>query len=1084
MESTSRHRSRSLLEESPEYCVSSQIRDPGESIPNLVSADNMAIAYFSKTMERESTDKIERINIESIPQEDIHRSTECWDIYATSRNEHEGNIQGRDRQPENCRNKSVSEPSVVESPRTNSSTEHESHVYKVSVRGSNLLSGSEPERCGSEARLLQSEDATGSPNMERTNPTSGGRGRKQYCTESELVIRSFNCEGWNDAVMIEMLSVISDKHTKNVVLCCQETWKYKLSAYFMKKVGRNYAVIHEPGMDATMPKGPGRPYGGVCMIISKQLSYKAHYTHKRCLSIILNDFGILLSNVYMPFKDSRISVSENTENYMEAIGHLRASHELAEGISDYITVGDFNYAPSDISERVNLASSFLRDHFYSNTDLQLYDNQHEYSHKSGRLVDRIVTSQHLTSSVDNVFIDKSYVSSDHFPVTAQLRLIRIDSPSPKINKNNHALDWRKASQKSLESYSRLSEKLCRKSLKKFLLNTINGLQLYEETVENLHTAAQSCIPKHKTKYQSHDIPQWRERMTSFKENVDYWLQNQFLQGGPRLCSTFVRQQLRLARARYKRQLRTLRREISVNVADYITERNCHNVLFKNSTHVAPALINGKNRSEQPEMWRSHLKKVFKAEDTPYNGNLLSIIDEKLANNTYFDKFTIDEINTAITYIDTNKSYDRHYHWKYLLSTRHSAKLCLCHLFDFWASDAMSNRCSGIWPLFDTTLSLVPKTGKRDLSLVKSWRPISIGTSENWVLERIFLSRLLPFLGTSDCQFGYKEKHSTSHAIELVRLLERGPDSHVCMLDASSAFDTLSWCRIRDQLPKRRIPFYLVKLCLKQLTSNRISICGTRFLFPRTGIKQGGILSGRYFSICYDDLVHDLRYVGAGTFLHSSRNKRILLFILIYADDIILIARSPYGLSQLIKVTLNFARKYNDLSFNPGKSSILRLGCNSLPAVSVYNIPVTECYEYLGVMIGRAAKPQNTAATTLYTKSNTMLVQNKELFKCSLRIKNRAVVTYGSVYAVETFLSVDSRLRRAHRYLTRAVHNDWRRYADLPGPNIRSRRLYTVYNLDSLEVIHRRRRNNFLIKAEKSDNEIIRTVIGSLPRITV
>ena len=231
---------------------------------------------------------------------------------------------------------------------------------------------------------------------------------------------------------------------------------------------------------------------------------------------------------------------------------------------------------------------------------------------------------------------------------------------------------------------------------------------------------------------------------------------------------------------------------------------------------------------------------------------------------------------------------------------------------------------------------------------------------------------------------------------------------------------------------------MVKLCLKQLTSNRISICGTRFLFPRTGIKQGGILSGKYFSICYDDLVHDLRLVGAGTYLKSAYSKLILLFILIYADDIILISRSPYGLSQLIRVTLNFSRKYNDLSYNPSKSFILRLGRNSLPAVSVHNIPITECYEYLGIMIGRAAKPQNAAATSLYTKSNTMLAQNKELFQCSLRIKNLSIVTYGSVYAIETFLSVDSRLRQAHRNLTRAVHKDWRGYADLPGPNIRSR----------------------------------------------
>ena len=86
--------------------------------------------------------------------------------------------------------------------------------------------------------------------------------------------------------------------------------------------------------------------------------------------------------------------------------------------------------------------------------------------------------------------------------------------------------------------------------------------------------------------------------------------------------------------------------------------------------------------------------------------------------------------------------------------------------------------------------------------------------------------------------------------------------------------------------------------------------------------------------------------------------------------------------------------------------------------------------------------------------------------------------------IETMLEVSSQVRAAHRYLTRRVHTNWRDFADLPGPNIRSRRLYTVFDLDSIEVIHRRRRNNFLLKAEQSENRIIRDLIGSLDKITV
>ena len=380
--------------------------------------------------------------------------------------------------------------------------------------------------------------------------------------------------------------------------------------------------------------------------------------------------------------------------------------------------------------------------------------------------------------------------------------------------------------------------------------------------------------------------------------------------------------------------------------------------------------------------------------------------------------------------------------------------------------------------------MIPKKDKKDLSNKSSWRPISIGTSENWLLEKVLLSRLEPYLKTDNCQFGYKRDHSAVHAIEIVRVLERDYDAHVCCLDASSAFDKLSWQRIKDQLAKRNIPPTLVKIVMTQLFSNKISVCGTAVFFSRGGVKQGGILSGFLFSACYDDLVNDLKRTGAGILLKGSNYTHYFLFIIIYADDILLVSTSPYGLRRLIEGAFQFASRYDDISFNPTKSFILRLGRHNRPAVSVWDIPTTECHTYLGVEIGRSAAPQKAAASQLYANANILLRQNTELHKCSLSVKNVSIYCYGNIYSIENFISVDSALRQSHRYLTQSVHTDWRIYADLDGPNIRSRRLYTVYDLDSLEVIHRRRRNTFLIKASAHYNTLISTVIGNQTRITV
>ena len=574
---------------------------------------------------------------------------------------------------------------------------------------------------------------------------------------------------------------------------------------------------------------------------------------------------------------------------------------------------------------------------------------------------------------------------------------------------------------------------------------------------------------------------WREKMGSYKDDVDYWVTCQYLNGGPNICPPFIRQQLRFARSRYRRQFRHLKREIETNIAESTTVKNCFNRLHKSPSVPAPAMIEGTSTGAQPVMWQAHFREVFKGEDTPYNRSILQNYSTSTDN---FNNISMLEINNSINDINTNKSYTRHSHWKRLDSPNHPAKHCLFEVLNGWSRKAMSDEPYLKWDFFLTNLRVIPKKDKKDLSLKKSWRPISIGTSENWILEKVLLSRLLPFLETKDCQFGYKQKHSTSHAIEIIRVMERNHDAHVCLLDASSAFDRISWARIKDQLVKRKIPKTLIKLAMIQLFSTKISVCNTTTFFPRGGVKQGGVLSGYLFSACYDDLVTELETTGAGILIRTINDNFQLVFVIIYADDVFLVSTSPSGLKRLIEKCFIFASQYSDISFNASKSFILRLGKHRKPAVSLCGIPTSECQTYLGVDIGRAADQEKTAAASLYKNANVLLSQNSELHRCSVEVKNVSIYCYGNVYCVENFLTVGPKLRQAHRYLTKSVHTDWRVFADLEGPNITSRRLYTTYYLDSLEVIHRKRRNTFLIAAESHTNSLISSIIGNLERITV
>ena len=154
-----------------------------------------------------------------------------------------------------------------------------------------------------------------------------------------------------------------------------------------------------------------------------------------------------------------------------------------------------------------------------------------HTHDSGRTLDGIITTSSLSSIVYNKKVLTSYRNSDHYPVLANINTHIVpdlqSTPNPQ-----RLLCWKKA-----------------------------------------------------TNSKRHDIPMWRERIASFKTDVDYWLQQQFVHGGPTRCPYIIRQ-LRLAKSRYRFQIRVLRREIKSNIAETVTLDNCHRKLFK-----MPKLLN-------------------------------------------------------------------------------------------------------------------------------------------------------------------------------------------------------------------------------------------------------------------------------------------------------------------------------------------------------------------------------------------------------------------------------------------------------------------------------------------------------------
>jgi len=86
-----------------------------------------------------------------------------------------------------------------------------------------------------------------------------------------------------------------------------------------------------------------------------------------------------------------------------------------------------------------------------------------------------------------------------------------------------------------------------------------------------------------------------------------------------------------------------------------------------------------------------------------------------------------------------------------------------------------------------------------------------------------------------------------------------------------------------------------------------------------GLSQSGVLSPYLYAIYVDDLLNELRSSG-----YAVHTGSVFVRCLLYADDIVLLSPSCYGLQKLRNICENFANTW-DIKFNPAKSQVITLG---------------------------------------------------------------------------------------------------------------------------------------------------------------
>ena len=148
-----------------------------------------------------------------------------------------------------------------------------------------------------------------------------------------------------------------------------------------------------------------------------------------------------------------------------------------------------------------------------------------------------------------------------------------------------------------------------------------------------------------------------------------------------------------------------------------------------------------------------------------------------------------------------------------------------------------------------------------------------------------------------------------------------------------------------------------------------------------GVRQGEGLSPFLFSMCLNDLEDELRING----VHGIVIDLIQLFVLLYADDIIVMATTASDLQKALDILENYCTRWK-LTINIIKTKIVifrkggRLPLNVKYTYKGVDIEIVNKYSYLGVLFTSGGSCFKTQKKLAGQALKAIFTLNKYLYK--------------------------------------------------------------------------------------------------------
>jgi len=889
----------------------------------------------------------------------------------------------------------------------------------------------------------------------------------------QLQIVSYNMHGFNQGRAV-VEDLITGSHPDVILL--QEHWLTPANLNKFDQCFDNYFTFGCSAMANAVEAGiiKGRPFGGVISMISNDLR---KYTVTIACSdryTIIKVYNTIIINLYMPCigTSDRLLISEDI---IADIWSWREKFPMCE----CIIAGDFNtnlesidIIAKNVNEFANKNNLLRCDKLFGKTHVATYIND-SLHHQS--TIDYVLTTSRACV-IDFDILDPDINFSDHLPIilTCVCSADIPDESNCVTGLSTDAQTYYRWDRADLVSYYNYTGQWLQPVLKQIeeIEDDVNidrvalssAIEIiYEKVVSTLNSAATSFVPKHKKSFYKF---WWDEELNSLKEDSIDSNKLWKAAGKPRQGPIFDRRQL--CRLRYRKQIRD---------GEKLTQSSYTNDLHDSLIH--------KNGPEFWKCWRSKFEFGNKCDEVDGCVDEKVIVD-KLADH-FSKSYTCNSVQRAaalqaeynekrIQYAGLSFIHEYSFDVELVGSVLTKLKCGKAAGLDGLSAEHLTNShpilscimyrlfnlimgCGHVPSAFGRSYTVpIPKLSDcRTKSMsVDDFRGIAISPVISKVFEHCILDRFKLFFTTVDNQFGFKKGLSCSHAIYTVRnLVDRfisgGSTVNICALDLSKAFDKVNHYALFLKLMNRNIPCNL--LCILEDWFNKCLTCVKwkstysahfKIVF---GVRQGSVLSPHLFAIYINDIASGLGF--------SQR-----AFIVLYADDILLVAPSLTELQSLFKMC-ELELAWLDICINTKKSCCTRIGsrfdinCIQITSIDGMSLPWVTELRYLGVYIISSRKFKcslDYAKRAFYRAANAIFgkvsrVASEEVVLQLIKSKCYPVLLYGLEAIVLNNVeknSIDFTAKRFFMKLFRTVNSeiitDCQTYFGIDLPSVRLSKL--------------------------------------------